>query len=88
MSIRDRGEARLPHFDSTDPESLVYSSDQSGNLLCEITANQNDRKPGKAKTRLGKDSHELTWHCPALGGQCREEISTTFIFSPLTRFFN
>lgn len=54
MSIRNRGEGRLPHFDPTDPESLVYSSDQSGNLLRDITADQKARIPGKAKTRFGR----------------------------------
>ena len=36
MCIRDRGEGRLPRFDPTDPELLLYSSDQRGELLRKI----------------------------------------------------
>jgi hypothetical protein len=56
MSIRNRGEGRLPHFDPTDPESLVYSSDPRGELLRDITADEKARVPGKAKALFGRGS--------------------------------
>ena len=54
MSIRDRGEGRLPRFDPTDPESLLYSSDQHGELLRDITADRKARTPGKARAVFGR----------------------------------
>ena len=54
MSIRDRGEGRLLRFDPTDPESLLYSSDQSGELLRDITADEKARAPGKARVVFGR----------------------------------
>ena len=54
MSIRDRGEGRLPRFDPTDPESLVYSSDQRGELLRDIMADKRARGPGKKKALFGR----------------------------------
>ena len=54
MCIRDRGEGRLPRFDPTDPELLIYSSDPRGELLPEVTANKNARGPGKKKARFGR----------------------------------
>ena len=63
MSIRDRGGGRLPHFDPTDPESLVYSSDQHGELLRDITSNKKARGPGKKKVLFGSgdDSTVRLW---------------------------
>ena len=54
MCIRDRGEGRLPRFDPTDPELLIYSSDPHGELLPEVTANKKARGPGKKKARFGR----------------------------------
>ena len=54
MSIRDRGKGCLPHFDPTDPESLVYSCDPRGKLLRDIMADDKARGPGKTKALFGK----------------------------------
>ena len=52
MSIRDKEEGCLPHFDPTDPESLVYSSDPK--LLRDMTEDDKARAPGKAKALFGR----------------------------------
>ena len=54
MCIRDRGEGRLPRFDPTDPELLIYSSDPLGKLLPEVTEKKGARGPGKKKARFGR----------------------------------
>ena len=59
MCIRDRGEGRLPRFDPTDPELLLYSSDQHGDLLSKITKNKKDPEPGNKRARFGRGDDRI-----------------------------
>jgi hypothetical protein len=56
MYIRDEEEQNLPRFDPTDPESLILSSDTSGDLLRTSTADPKNRGPGDAKVAFGRHS--------------------------------
>ena len=47
------GNGLLLRFDPTDPESLVYFSDQTGELPKQIVLDRRDREPGDAKVLFG-----------------------------------
>lgn len=50
MSVGNR---LLPRFDPTDPESLVYSADETGDSLKKMTLDKGEREPGNAKVLFG-----------------------------------
>ena len=56
MATREKGEQLLPNFDPTQPESLILSSDASGQLLRTSMANPNDPASGSSKVAFGRDS--------------------------------
>ena len=59
MCTVDKGLKLLPHFDPTDPESLILSHDESGSLLMLAMGQPTNRAAWSSRLAFGKNKEGI-----------------------------